>query len=267
MLTSRGIAKTDAIHFASTYSKDQLLKTLDWFDQKKEAGEIKESPSGFLWTVLQKRGGPSDDFISTEERKKREEKARAQQEAQKRREKEEEYQKWQAMPEDEKIKGHLIVWEQRFKREQDREPTREEREAKRQELISGLPELEKKMFGDLVEKKVEEPKQKDKPVRPRKKRTEKPVERTQKTKPTHDTTQAPKVQQKPSVDVSETTQDSSRSPKEKIKKIEPSAGIKHQLDSKKTITRQTRASFFVRMVKKLPFGRRIAQALEDHNVV
>jgi len=52
---------------------------------------------------------------------------------------------------EEKIRGDLIIWKQRFKREEKRPPTQEEIETKKRELISDLQNTEKKLFGDVVE--------------------------------------------------------------------------------------------------------------------
>ena len=87
-------------------------------------------------------------------RAEREEKRNAEQKVKEKeqlREKEKRFSEWLRMSDEEKIKGNLWIWKLRFKKEQGTEPTPEQIEEKKQELISELPtpeEKRKQIFGD-----------------------------------------------------------------------------------------------------------------------
>jgi hypothetical protein len=144
----RGITKTTASKLIKGYLPERITQKLELYDYLKSTNSplLDRNPAGYLRKAIEEDYTPPEGFTTSaqrEERKRKEQEEKQQQELLR---KEREYQEWLNTPDEEKIKGDLWIWQHRFKKEYQRNPSQDEIEAKKHLLICKLPTPEEKTY-------------------------------------------------------------------------------------------------------------------------
>lgn len=128
------------------YPPERITEKIELYDYLKSTDShlLGRNPAGYLRKAIEEDYTPPEGFTTTaqrEEQKRKDQEEKQQQEVHR---KEREYQQWLETPDEEKIKGDLWIWDHRFKKEHKRNPSPEEIETKRRDLILNLPSPEEK---------------------------------------------------------------------------------------------------------------------------
>jgi len=140
-LTARGITKSVAHRLATNYPRDRVREKIELFDFLRDTNSpnLGRNPQGWLVRAIEQDYVPPENFTTQAEREEQTQRLKAEEQQQARFEKQRQFDDWLKTTPEQKVKGALIFWQMRFKREQKRPPTAGETETKRQELLEALP--------------------------------------------------------------------------------------------------------------------------------
>lgn len=124
----------------------RITQKIELYDYLKSSNShlLGRNPAGYLRKAIEEDYTPPEGFTTAAQREEQKQKEQEEKQQQEVHRKEREYQQWLNTPDEEKIKGDLWIWDHRFKKEQKRNPSPEEIETKKRDLILNLPNLEEK---------------------------------------------------------------------------------------------------------------------------
>ncbi|MCJ7783835.1 MAG: replication initiator protein A [Desulfobacterales bacterium] len=145
-LVNRGLTKVSASRLLRNYSSERIKEKIELHDYLKSTNShlVERNSAGYLRKAIEEDYTPPEGFITKAEREEKERLEQQKKTEQDLKDKQKRFDDWLAMSDEEKIKGDLLIWQYRYKREQGKEPTAEGVESKKQELISKLSTIEEK---------------------------------------------------------------------------------------------------------------------------
>jgi len=152
-MIKRGVTAYTAKRLFSKYP-DRIQQQLNHFNflQKQHPERLGKNPAGFLRKSIEDNYSPPVDYVSPEQQEQQAKRKAEQQRQREWEDKQAAWQKWLETSPSQKVYGDLMIWQTRFKRENNRLPTIEETKEKEQELIKALPsneEMQIKIFGEV----------------------------------------------------------------------------------------------------------------------
>ncbi len=160
-LTQRGITQATARELAKNYAISQIQKQIEVFDWlvEKKSPLLQKNPSGFLRKSIEDNYQPPKEYHDNQNRKDREQKEKDRQERwMKHREEmiKQDIADWDTIPPAERVAGRLGFW-LAGEKINNRQPTEEQIEAMRQELIDNLPKTDEEKWEHLCRNYPEDP--------------------------------------------------------------------------------------------------------------